>query len=123
MNPNHTIYVKIETMTYKGKEMFYKEPIHTELHKAKKYTHNYEYYYKKTEEEPLTFLGKFRSYRKYRSDSYFDDRDYTMIDFEKESIFENKRENIYCKGIPDSDENMCIIEDMLYEEYPVYYQK
>ena len=118
------IYTPVETIYYKGKEVFYKQPINTELHKATKYTNNYEYYYKNTEiDENPKYLGKFRSFGKYRSDSYFDDRDYTVIEFEKDIVFENKIDNIYCKGILDSDENMGIIEDITYDIYPIYYKR
>jgi hypothetical protein len=59
----------------------------------------------------------------YGGNPYWDNYDYPIIKFEKENIFDNKTEFIYCKGIPDSNDNMCIIEDMEYEEFPVYYQK
>ena len=123
-----TIYVKVENIYYKEKEVFYKQPINTELHKATEYNSNYLYYYKEndndTDEISNKYLGKFKSFSKYRSDSYFDDTNYDVIEFEKDIIFENKKENIYCKGIPDSDdENMyIIIEGMTYDIYPLYYK-
>lgn len=122
--PSPSIYVNIENMSYKGKEVFYKKPINTELHKAVEYNHHYEYYYKETEtDENPRFLGKFQVFRKYRSSSYFDDYDYPIIVFEKDNIFEDKKDKIYCKGIPDSDNNKIAIKYMTYEGFPLYYQK
>jgi len=118
-----SIFVKIDKMYYQGKEVFYKKPINTELHIATEFSKIiYEYYYKEKEEEPR-YLGKFEGNGMYCGNPYWDDYDYPIIKFEKENVFENKKENIYCKGIPDSDENMCIIEDMMYEEFTVYYRK
>lgn len=122
MNPDPAIYVKIDKILYKGKEVFYKKPINTELHIATEFSKNYEYYYKENEEEPR-YIGKFIEFGMYGGNPYWDNYDYPIIKFKKENIFENKKEKIYCKGIPDSDENMYIIEDMEYEGFPVYYQK
>lgn len=116
------IYLKTDNIRYKGKEVYYRKPINTELHKATEYNENYEYYYKGVNEK-LVVLGKFVTLRKYRSDSYFDDCDYPIIVFDTDFVYETKKENIYCKGIPDSDENRILIEDMEYEGFPVYYQK
>jgi len=118
------IYLKTDTIRYQGKEVYYRKPINTELHQATEYNDHYVYYYKQTVNNgPLVFLGKFVELRKYRSDSYFDDHDYPIIVFEKDFVYETKKENIYCKGIPDSDENMILIDNMNYEGFPVYYQK
>jgi hypothetical protein len=123
MNPNPAIYVKIETMSYKTKQVFYRKPINTELHLATEFSRNYEYYYKEETDVEPKYLGKFEGKGMYGGNPYWDNYDYPIIKFEKENIFDNKTEFIYCKGIPDSNDNMCIIEDMEYEEFPVYYQK
>ena len=117
-----SIYVKIETMSYQGKEVFYKKPINTELHAATEFSNNYEYYYKENEEEPK-YLGKFEGNGMYGGNPYWDDYDYPIIKFENKNVFENKKIYIYCKGIPDSDENMVIMVDIEYDGFPVYYQK
>ena len=118
------IYIKIDTIRYQGKEVYCRKPINTELHQATEYNDHYVYYYKQTVNNgPLVFLGNFVELRKYRSDSYFDDHDYPIIVFDKDFVYETKKENIYCKGIPDSDKNMILIENMDYEGFPVYYQK
>ena len=124
MNTSY-IYVKTDKILYKGKDVFYKKTINTELHQATEFSQYYEYYYKKTQNEndkPIP-LGRFITLRKYRSDSYFDDCDYPIIVFDKDFVFESKKECIYCKGIPDSDTNMVLIDDMDFEGFPVYYQK
>lgn len=123
MNSNPAIYVKIETMRYKGQKVFYRKPINTELHIATEFSKNYEYYYKEETDETPKYLGKFEGKGMYGGNPYWDDYDYPIIKFEKENIFDNKTKFIYCKGIPDSDENMVLIEDMAYDELPVYYQK
>jgi hypothetical protein len=121
MNP--AIYIKMDKMYFQGYEMYYRKPINTELHPAMEILKNYEYYYKENEEQELKFLGKFIECRMYRSSSYFDEYDYPIIVFEKDNVFENKKKFIYCKGIPDIDENKILIEDMLFEGLPIYYQK
>jgi hypothetical protein len=121
---NEVIYIKIDFITYKRKEVFYKKPINTELHKATEYTNNYEYYVKETEsDENPKYLGKFIEFSMYRGSSYYDDCNYPIIVFEKGNVFENKKENIYCKGIPNSCENLDLIEDMYYDDFPLYYKK
>ena len=110
-------------MNFQGYEMYYRKPINTELHAVMEISKNYEYYYKENEEEELKYLGKFIERRMYRSSSYFDEYDYPIISFEKDNVFENKIKFIYCKGIPDTDENKILIKDMMYESFPVYYQK
>lgn len=124
MNTDSSIYVKIDKMSYRGKEIFYKKPINTELHRATEMTKNYEYFYKEIEtDENPKHLGKFVEKRMYRSSCHFDEYDHPILAFETENIFDNKTKFIYCKGIPDSDENKVIIDDMEYGGFPVYYQK
>ena len=116
-----SIYVNVDSMSYKGEKVFYKKPINIELHKATEYTSNYEYYYKEND-ETLKYLGKFIEFGMYRSDSYYDDTNYPIIVFQNENIFENKKEKIFCKGIPETiDNNMIAIKDMMYEGFPLYY--
>jgi len=59
----------------------------------------------------------------YGGNPYWDNYDYPIIKFEKDNIFENKKKYIYCRGIPDINDNMYIIEDMEYEGFSVYYGK
>jgi len=121
MNPG--IFIKIDKMYFQGYEIYYRKPINTELHAAMEISKNYEYYYKENEEEQPKYLGKFIECRMYRSSSYFDEYDYPIIVFEKDNVFENKKKFLYCKGIPDTDENKILMEDMVYEGLPIYYQK
>jgi len=123
MNTNTFIYINIDNILYQGKPIFYyRKPINTQLHKATEFNNYYEYYYKdKDKEDEIRYLGKFTTFGKCRSTFYYDDYDYPIIGFEKENIFENKKDNIYCKGIPDSDSDKTIINDMEYEGFPVYY--
>jgi hypothetical protein len=118
------IYLKTDTIRYQEKEVYYRKPINTELHQATEYNDHYEYYYKQTVGNgQLVPLGKYVGLRKYRSDTYFDDHDYPIIVFDKDFVYETKKQNIYCKGIPDSDENKILIDNMDYEGFPVYYQR
>lgn len=123
MYSNPAIYVKIENMSYKGNEVFYRKPINTELHIATEFSKNYEYYYKEETDVEPKYLGNFEGKGMYGGNPYWDNYDYPILKFEKENIFDNKTKFIYCKGIPDSDENRILIENMIYEGFPVYYQK
>ena len=118
---NTAIYVKIEKMIYKEKEVFYRKSINTEIHLATEFSKNYEYFYKENEEPK--YLGKFIEFGMYGGNPYWDNYDYPIIKFEKDNVFENKKKYIYCRGIPDTNDNMYIIEDMEYEGFPVYYEK
>jgi hypothetical protein len=123
MNHVPAIYVKIENISYKGKEVFYRKPINIEMHLVTEISKNYEYYYiEYTTKEPK-YLGKFIEFGMYGGNPYWDNYDYPIIKFEKDNIFENKKQYIYGRGIPDVDENMFIIEDMVHQGFPVYYEK
>jgi len=125
MNTDSAIYVKIETISYKGKEVFYRKPINIEIHLVTEFSKNYEYFYKEKEEvdvEPK-YLGKFIEFGMYGGNPYWDNYDYPIIKFEKDNVFENKKQYIYGRGIPDSFENMFIIEDLEHDGFPVYYKK
>jgi hypothetical protein len=85
------IYLKTNHFNYKGKEVFYKKPINTELHKATEYNEYYEYYYKTSETNKLVLLGNFTEIRKHSNNSYFDDSDYPILVFEKDFVYETKK--------------------------------
>jgi len=73
MNPTPAIYVKIDKMIYKGKEVFYRKPINTDMHLATEFSKNYEYYYKEDTTKEPKYLGNFIEFRMYRSSPYFDE--------------------------------------------------
>jgi hypothetical protein len=125
MNDDSAIYVKIDKIIYKGKEVFYRKPINIEMHLATEFSKNYEYFYKEKEDEDekIKYLGKFIEFGMYGGNPYWDNYDYPIIKFEKDNVFENKKQYIYSRGIPDSADNMVIMEDIEYEGFPVYYEK
>ena len=127
------IFVKIDNITQNGFEVYYKKPINTYFHKATVFNDNYKYYYNfRTfdEEDPQSEdytnlyrpIGKFKGMSKVNLVCPYSDIDYDVYVFEKDKIFCNKKDLIYCCGIPDSDENMILIEDKLYQDYPMYYK-
>ena len=120
MNPS--IFIKVETLRYKGNAVYYKKPILVHMHKATEFNDKYQYYYKEKNGEDEEFpthesIGKFVEFG-----NPYDDRDYNVLIFEKKKLFNNKINHIYCMGIPDTDENMILVEDMMYEGFPVYYK-
>lgn len=124
------IFVKIDNITHNGFEVYYKKPINTNFHKATVFNDNYDYYYHfrsfDEDEEDYTALyrplGKFERMSKVNLGCPYGDIDYDVYVFEKDKIFCNKKDLIYCRGIADSDENMILIEDKLYQDYPMYYK-
>jgi hypothetical protein len=121
------IFVKLDNITHNGFEVYYKKPINTNFHKATVFNDNYNYYYKSSEEEQDDLqlyrpLGKFDGMSKVNLGCPYSDIDYDVYGFEKDKIFCNKKDLIYCCGLPDSDENMILIEDTLYQDYPLYYK-
>ena len=125
MDPS--IFIKVETLRYKGNVVYYRKPILVHMHKATEFNDKYHYYYREKNGENEVFpthesIGKFVEFSKHWSGNPFDDRDYPVLVFENKTLFDNKINHIYCMGIPDSDENMILVEDMMYEGFPVYYK-
>jgi hypothetical protein len=116
------IFVKIDNITHNDCEVYYKKPININFHEATVFNDNYYYYYYLSSYEPdredyttlYRPLGKFEQMSKVNLDNVYV--------FEKDKIFCNEKHFIYCRGIPDSPENMVLIEDKLYQDYPMYYK-
>jgi hypothetical protein len=123
------IFVKVDNITHNNCEVYYKKPINTNFHKATVFNDNYYYYYNYNNislgEDDLDLcrpIGKFQCMSKVNIGCPYGDIDYDVYVFEKDKIFCDKEKLIYCRGIPDSDENMVLIKDTLYHDYPMYYK-
>ena len=126
------VFVKIDNITHNNCKVYYKKPINTNFHKATVFNDNYNYYYYynnislSEDEDDLDLcrpIGKFQRMSKVNLGFPNRDIDYDVYVFEKDKIISNKKNLIYCCGIPDSDENMVLIEDTFYQDYPMYYNK
>jgi len=127
------IFWKIDNFFYKGNQLFYKKQMEMDqkekdqkeknLYKATEFNDKYIYYYDNKEKGEMKTLGKFIKKSKQFSSSLYHDYDYDVYDFEKETVFCDKAEFIFCSVIPESDENMILIPDFLFSNYSIYYKK
>jgi hypothetical protein len=106
------VYCKIENIKYNDYNLYYKKPIVDTIALAEEFNDKYTYFFKCPITDKLHPLGKF----KYRND--FDSEVY---EFTEGFITLSERDYIYCKGIPESGENMILVEGMFNLEFPVYY--
>ena len=124
MTSQDFMYINIDNIEYKGYKTFYKLPIDT-ITKQKITIFNDKYiYYLKTESsnEEYKLLGKFECISKINLGCPYNDYDYDVYVFENDKVLCTQKECIYSVGIPDSNENMFLIEDMKFNGFPIYYK-
>ena len=117
------VYIQIENMSYNGCNLYYKKPINIEMHKAIEMSDKYFYYKKSSYSDSYIPLGKYKYKAVRSSNCRYDDYDYDVYEFTEDYISCNEKGIIYCKGIPESSENMICFDNMYYQEYPIYYDK
>jgi hypothetical protein len=117
------IYIKIDNFFYKEKPIFYKKQIENGIHKATEFNDKYNYYYDWKQNGEMFFLGKFITKSKQFSSSIYNDYDYDVYEFEKDTIYCDKAEFIFCCAIPESNESMVLVPDLNYFDFPIYYKK
>jgi hypothetical protein len=119
-----SIYVKIENLKYNYSDIYYKQLINIDMHQATIFNNNYLYYYKESTNIDFKLLGKFICYSKVSSGSRYHDVDFDVFEFENDTIFTNKINNIYCKGIPHTELDTKMIKlshQLTYNDRPIYY--
>ena len=119
-NKMTAVYIKIDILQYKGKQLFYKKQISTELKPVTEFSDNYFYY--NIQADKITPLGKFKQMGKHRTNLLYNDYDHETYEFENDIVFTINKHTIFCTGIPHSDANMVPIEELFYKDYPVYYK-
>lgn len=119
----NNFFIKIDNFFYKGNILFYKKPVDNDLHKAKDFNDKYMYYFDKKQNGQLKTLGKFIRKSKRLSNGFYNDYDYDVYEFEKETINCDESEYIFCCAIHESDENMILVPELSYFDYSVYYNK
>jgi hypothetical protein len=115
-------FIKIDYMEHTGFEMYYKKPVNRGIDKTNIFNDKYIYYLKIADSEEFKLIGKFIGLGKISSCSPYHDYDYDVYNFDMEQILCSKKHLIYCSGIPDSEENMVIIQNITYQGYEVYYK-
>ena len=115
-------FIQIDYMEHNGFEMYYKKPVNTCINKVNIFSDKYIYYLKNANSEEFKSLGKFIGVGKISSGSPYHDYDYDVYNFDKEQVLCSKKHLIYCSGIPDSEENMVIIQNITYQGFEVYYK-
>lgn len=119
------VFHKIANITNNGYELYYKEPIDVQMQKATVMNAKYNYFHKAPYHEGgVRNLGTFKGLSKRSSNCRYDDYDYDVFEFsEYDYIACSEKRNLYCVGIPETGENMVLLDGMLSQGYPVYYLK
>ena len=116
-------FVKINELKHKGLNTYYKKPFEGLMQPAEEFNDKYRYFYNDEQLNGVKPLGKFVGMSKRSSGSYSYDCDFDVFEFENnEIVFCNKKQYIFCVENQYYNENMTLIEDTLYNNYPVYYQ-
>jgi hypothetical protein len=118
-------YTKIEDLVFNDKPLYFRTPLTKELIRATAFSDKYLYYHSPSSilhTSEVNSLGKFITVSRRNID---DDYDYSVYEFEL-GIVNCKRDgrtdgDIYLIGIPDSDEGMTPMDNMMYRGWPVFY--
>jgi hypothetical protein len=127
-------YTKIEDLVFNDKPLYFRTPLTKELTRATTFSEKYLYYHSYSStvnsatvnsESDIKTLGKFITVSRRNSGSIYDDYDYSVYEFELGIVnckLDGRTDgDIYLIGIPDSDEGMTPMENMLYRGWPVFY--
>ena len=115
------VYCKIENIKYNDYNLYYKKPIVETINLAAEFNDKYTYFLKCPITDKLHPLGRFKYINKNYSQQCWDDYVYEVYEFTEGFITLSERDYIYCKGIPESGENMILVEGLFNLEFPVYY--
>lgn len=122
-------YTKIPDLTYNNCPMYFRTPLNKEMTRATVFSEKYLYFHspsmKNNPASDIKTLGKFITISNNNSGSSYDNYDYSTYEFELGNV--NCKQNgqpdgeIYLIGIPDSDEEMILIDTILYWGWPVFF--
>ena len=123
-------YTKIDDLLINDKQLYFRTPLTKEFTHATAFSEKYLYYHSQSStvnnsESEITPLGKFVTVSRRNSGSIYDDYDYSVYEFELGTV-KCKRDgrtegHIYLVGIPDSDEGITLVDNMVYKGWPVFY--
>ena len=123
-------YTKIDDLLINDKQLYFRTPLTKEFTHATAFSDKYLYYHSQSStvnnsESEIKKLGKFVKVSRQSSGSMYDDYDYSVYEFELGTV-KCKRDgrtegHIYLVGIPDSDEGMTLVDNMVYKGWPVFY--
>jgi len=117
----NSTYIKIDNLKYKGFDLYYKKQISNIMSEAIFFNDNYQYFYKDPNSKVVKPLGYYKGIINKSTDCRYYDIDYYVYDFSEGEVISNEKSNIYSIEIAKQYDNMILIEDMLYENYDVYY--
>ena len=126
-------YTKICDLTFNNSTMYFRTPCTKDMPIATIFSDKYMYYHSLfpnvntcRSASDMTYLGKFVKMDRRGSCSIYADYDYSVYEFESGSV--NCKQDgridgeIYMVAIPDSDDGMETIENMLYRGWPVFFK-
>ena len=129
------VYIKLEHICFFGKSVYYQLPIETQLHRATVFSEHYEYFYddnvpysKDSDDSVLPIstsgmrsLGSFRGMGVHSSGYPYYTVDSDIFLFDNDRIHQDNRYQLYCRGIPESPENLEPTDAITYLGYPVFF--
>jgi hypothetical protein len=115
-------YKKIDNIKIGGFYYFYRVPIDANMCQATEFNEHFRYYYKCTgiDSQKIQVLGTFIRNSKRNSGRREDDYDYDVYEFSDNFIPCSEKCNIYCVGIPESNDDMIPVINTFYGDFPVY---
>ena len=125
-------YTKIDDLTFNNSQLYFRTPLTNKYTRATEFSEKYLYYHSQSStvnnsESEIKKLGKFVKVSRQSSGSMYDDYDYCVYEFELGTVKckqDGRTEGeIYLVGIPDSDEGMTLVENIIYRGWPVFYIK
>lgn len=118
------VYNKIANIKHNGYDLYYREPIDTQMRKATAMNAKYNYFYKSPYNDTIQTLGQFKGLSKRNSESRAYDYDFDVFEFtEYDYISCSEKNNLYCMGIPEEGASMVRIDSLFYLDSPIYYKK
>jgi len=116
-------YAIVPNLKYGGKIVYYRKPYEGIITAATIFNDKYTYFYKDPKSSVLKPLGKFQKHGMRSTGNYSYDYDYPVYEFENNDYYQCENQKyIYCIELQNTRENMVLIEDLLYEDYPIYYE-
>ena len=122
-------YTKIDDLSFNDTPLYFRTPVINTMTRATIFSDKYIYFHTQSiidnDMSNIKCLGNFIKMNTHKNENEIKDRLPFYYEFQLGNVYCNKNGRIegeiYLIGIPDSDENMIQLENMLYKEWPVFY--
>lgn len=122
-------YTKIDDLSFNDTPLYFRTPVINTMTRATIFSDKYIYFHTQSiidnDMSNIKCLGNFIKMNTLKNENEIKDRLPFYYEFQLGNVYCNKNGRIegeiYLIGIPDSDENMIQLENMLYKDWPVFY--